>query len=240
MVAPEDRDRLVDTEVYYSYDPNCRTRFWIRAEAQENNGVWSADMAKRENLPLYVMTLCRYRLPAEEEVQHGKTTTFVLNSLEHVVMPDELDLEKLRTTREQVSIVEDFQTGLSDWSSRHPTSIKTYKFQSPTLDRSSNKRLRVRLDPQGKKIGIILSTGSRFLPRSHAQDDFRLVKVVDGDGVQEILIPREEFQGKEGETLQWDRIALFSVTLKDMDANQHLDLLEGEGSTMLKELALVD
>ena len=54
-VTPDDQDRLVATEIYFSYDPNPRTRFWERAQARQDGKTWSVTVPVFEDLPLYVI-----------------------------------------------------------------------------------------------------------------------------------------------------------------------------------------
>ena len=57
-VTPADQDRLAATEVYYSYDPNSRTRFWMKAASERSGQSWSV------TLPVHVACRCR-RSPRE-------------------------------------------------------------------------------------------------------------------------------------------------------------------------------
>ena len=54
-VTPDDQDRLVATEIYFSYDPNPRTRFWERAQARQDGKTLSVTVPVFEDLPLYVI-----------------------------------------------------------------------------------------------------------------------------------------------------------------------------------------
>jgi hypothetical protein len=151
-VTPEDRDRLVGTEIYFSHDPNSRTRFWIPANAVQSGPSWEASVAVHDRLPLYVFAVCRYRLPRTVPLQHAQTSTFALNSLEHSIVPETVDLQLLAKMEKTRTVFEDFENGIRDWSSRDGRSIKTYKFQSPDLDVSNDKRLR--LEGRQKRIAV--------------------------------------------------------------------------------------
>ena len=63
------------------------------------------------------------------------------------------------------TVFEDFENGVRDWSTRDQRSIKTYKFQSPFLDRSNTRKLALTIDPGGKRLAIRLNAGSKFLSR---------------------------------------------------------------------------
>ncbi|MDA7667746.1 dienelactone hydrolase family protein, partial [bacterium] len=80
-VTPTDQNRLIGTEIYYSHDPNSRTRFWNRADATPSGKSWQVDLTVHDNLPLYVFAICHYRLAHKMILERGETITFALNSL---------------------------------------------------------------------------------------------------------------------------------------------------------------
>ena len=153
-VTPADDDRLEATEVYFSYDPNSRTRFWIKANAERSGQSWSVTLPVHKQLPLYVFAMCRYRLPRSVPLERGETSAFVLNSVEHSHVPESVDLKRLTMLPKSREVFEDFSGGIQDWSTRDQRSIKTYKFQSPDLDRSNDKKLITDDRPAGQKTGV--------------------------------------------------------------------------------------
>jgi len=218
-IKPEDRDRLVNTEIYFSYDPNSRTRFWNRADAKQSNQSWSVQLPVHADLPLYVFALCRYRLPQTVQLQHGETSTFVLNSVEQSIVPETVDLDALAKLPKSRTVFEDFSNGIQDWSTRDQRSIKTYKFQSPDLDKSNNKMLALTIDPQGKQLSLRLNASSKFLNQKDNLGDFTFTKLVQGEKPQEVLIDRSEFKNGDDKTLEWSKIATFTVTCRYHDSS---------------------
>ena len=239
-VMPEDQDRLLDTELYYSHDPNSRTRFWIKAEAKQIGNAWSAQLPKPEGLPLYTFALCRYRLPKPQTLERGSTDTVVVNSREHVWMPEELDLTRLKTLARPDRVFEDFKNGFQDWSSRDQRTITTYKFQNPKLDRANTKRLAITLDPQDKRLVLRLKTSSKFLDRRSNQGDFSCQKVFSTGGPQTWIIDRQDFVGPEGVTIEWDKVATFTLSLVDPEARQTLPLMTEQGQSYLKKIEMIN
>ncbi len=239
-VYPEGVDRLVDTEIYYSYDPNSRTRFWHRALAESVDGAWSVDLAVESKLPLYVFALCRYRLDGSRRLQRDETTTFTINSREHVLVPETVNLVSMKHLQKDDEVFEDFEHGIMDWSSRNGRSIKTYKFQSPKLNRSNEKRLALTVDPKGKSLTLRLTTNSQFLNRDRRQGDFSFETKVEGTGLQKILIDREDFKNKDGHTLEWAKVATFTVTILDRTSGQPLVLTDQAERSVLQRIELVD
>ena len=239
-VKPAERDRLVNTEIYFSYDPNSRTRFWNRADAKQSNQSWSVQLRVHADLPLYVFALCRYRLPKTVQLERGETATFVLNSVERSIVPETVDLDALAQIPKSRTVFEDFSNGIQDWSTRDQRSIKTYKFQSPDLDNSNNKKLVLSIDPQGKQLSLRLSASSKFLDQKDNLGDFSYSKVVKGEAPQEVLIDRSEFKSGDDKTLEWAKIATFTVTIVDTATRQTVNLTSKEGQLILQGIKLVE
>jgi len=239
-VTPEDQDRLVTTEVYFSYDPNPRTRFWEQAQARRDGNTWSVTVPVLEDLPLYAFALCRYKLGHVQTLENGETSTFTLNSLEHSLVPEKVSLEALLDVADPHEPVDDFQNGFSNWSSRDQRTIKTYKFQSPRLDRKKAKKLAIIVDPRGKKLNVRLRTDSGFLSRPDNIGSFTAGKTVEGQGPQTIILRREDFKGPEGKELEWSKIATFEITIFDAATNQKIALMADNGEQVLQSIELRD
>ena len=239
-IKPEDRDRLVNTEIYFSYDPNSRTRFWNRADAIQSDDSWSVQLPVHADLPLYVFALCRYRLERTVQLERGETSTFVLNSVEQSIVPDTVDLDALAQIPKSRTVFEDFSNGIQDWSTRDQRSIKTYKFQSPDLDKSNNKKLALTIDPQGKQLSLRLSASSKFLNQKDNLGDFSFTKLLQSEKSLVLLIDRSEFKSGDDKTLEWSKIATFTVTIVDTTTRQTVDLTSKEGQLVLQRIELVD
>ena len=237
-VTPTQSERLLDTEIYYSYDPNSRTRFWNRANAQFKDGTWSVALPVHKNLPVYVFALCRYRLQSPVQLEREETSRFALNSLEHSLLPLELDLKQLSQLPKTRAVFEDFKHGTRDWSSRDQRSIKTYKFQTPDLDRSNNKQLSIKINPRGKRLALRLNAGSKFLSQENNLGDFVYTKGIEGGQRKEIVISRHDFKNEQGKTLEWAKIATFEVTLIDRDTNQKVILASNPDQQFIESINL--
>ncbi len=237
-VTPAEQEQLVETEIYFSHDPNARTRFWHRADAQRAGASWSVTLSVHDGLPLHVVALCRYRLTHPIALQHGKTETFVLNSLEQSHVPESVDLRALAKLKKNATVFEDFRHGIQDWSSRDGHSISTYKFQNHELDRSDDKRLALTIDPQGKRLVLRLNAKSKFLVRSKNLGDFSFSRRIHGDGPQDIVIRREDFKSSEDKTLQWARIATFEILLIDEATAEKIDLTASGDKGILQSIRL--
>ncbi|MCP4786891.1 MAG: hypothetical protein GY903_08575 [Fuerstiella sp.] len=239
-VTPADPGRLVGTEIYYSYDPNSRTRFWRRAGATRTGGTWAADLTVHDELPLYVFAICHYRLSQTISLERGETSTFTLNSIEQMIVPEAVNLNALAKIPKSRTVFEDFKNGIQDWSTRDQRSLKTYKFQSPDLDRSNNKKLSLTIDPQGKRLSLRLNAGSQFLSREDNLGNFSYTKSIRGPRPQHVVIGRDEFRSADGKMLEWSKIATFEVTIVDEETKARLDLTSKEGHTVLQTIKMVD
>lgn len=239
-VTPADQDRLVSTEVFFSHDPNARTRFWNRADATNADGRWTVDLTVHEELPLYVFAICRYRLDNTLALRNGETSTFCINSVEQVIVPDRVDRRALAGLAGESNVFESFEHGAQDWSSRDQRSIQTYKFQSPLLNRSNDKKLLVHVDPKGTELLLRLNIGSKFLSRQDNLGDFSLTKKIRGEGPRDIVIRRDEFVSPDNRRLEWSKVATLQVTLIDQATKQKIDLTSSSGQDILQKILLVD
>lgn len=239
-VTPANQERLVATEIYSSYDPNSRTRFWQRAQATRSGTRWMVDLKVHDELPLYVFAICRYRLPRKMSLERGETSTFTLNSIEKMIVPETVNLQALAALEKTTTVFEDFKNGIQDWSSRDQRSIRTYKFQSPDLDCTNDKLLALTVDPEGRRLSLRMNAESKFLSRENNLGSFSSVKRVEGKGARVIRIDREEFEGLDGKTLEWSKIASFDVSIVDEATQAKLDLTSAEGHKVLQLIQLVE
>ncbi len=242
-VTPEDRHSLVDTEIYYSYDPNACTRFWIRAEASKDAAgrSWTATMPVYKKLPFYAFALCRYSLGENVPLRHGSTSTLTVNSLEQSLVPEKIDLKELAKLANGNLVFEDFEKGFQDWSVREGgRDLFTFKFQSPLVDLSNRNKLCFTMNPQGRKLSLRIGANSRFLGSGKDLGSFSLGKTIDGEDLQEVVIGRKEFKSKTDGTLEWSKIANFSLSIVDVATKEQVDLTSEEGRAVLQAIRLVN
>jgi hypothetical protein len=163
-----------------------------------------------------------------------------LNSVEQFFLPSEVNLKRLLELADSREPVDDFEHDFVNWSSRDQRTIKTYKFQSPYLDRRGTKKLVVVVDPQGRKLNVRMRTDSGFLSRPDNIGSFSAGKIVEGQGPQEIVLRREDFNGPDGKELEWSKIATFEITVLDTANNQKLELATGSGTKTIQSIMLVE
>lgn len=239
FVTPE-TEGLLSTEIYYSYDPNPRTRFWNRATIELTASTKSARIPMHQGLPFFVFAQCRYQLPKVQQLERGSTSTVMINSLEHEFVPATLHLSNLGNLIQKDEVFEDFSNGVRDWASRDQRTISTYKFQSPRLDRSNNKKLAISLSPKGKNLLIVLRVSSKFLAPQDNLGDFTFRRPIHGTQPVTLKIDRTEFESKDGKTLEWSKIGNFSVTIVERTTGEKLKLAEPNGTQVLNRIELID
>ena len=69
---------------------------------------------------------------------------------------------------------------------------------------------------------------------------FSAGKIVEGQGPQEIVLRREDFNGPDGKELEWSKIATFEITVLDTANNQKLELATGSGTKTIQSIMLVE
>ena len=163
-----------------------------------------------------------------------------MNSVEQSFLPSEVKLERLLDLADPQEPVDNFENGFVNWSSRDQRTMKTYKFQSPYLDRQSTRKLVVVVDPQGRKLNVRMRTDSGFLSRPDNIGSFSAGKIVEGQGPQKIVLRREDFKGPDGKELEWSKIATFEITIFDTVNNQKIELATGSGAKTIQSIMLVE
>ena len=239
-VIPSSLDRLVETEIYYSYDPNCVTRFWKRASATKKGDTWKANFKVQSKLPLYVFALCRFKLAEEAVLERGNTTmTFTLNSELHSHIPGDIDLSAIAKLSKS-GLLDNFSRGIENWSSRDGSSIKTYKFQDPELDTSPGNKLVLHFNLEKDQVLVLgLSAESKFLGDGRDLGSFNYGRRIAGDGSKSIVLTTGDFKSKDSKALEWSKISTFSISLTDQKTKRKIKLTDLEARKVLERIELV-
>jgi hypothetical protein len=78
------------------------------------------------------------------------------------------------------------------------------------------------------------------LSRPDTIGSFSAGKIVEGQGPQEIVLRREDFNGPDGKELEWSKIATFEITILDMANNQKIELATSGGTKTIQSIMLVE
>jgi len=228
-------------EIYYSHDPNPKSRFWILAESTKSNGTWSAVLPVRESLPLFVFANCTYPLDKPLESLNGTAKSFSITSDEGVYYPEKIEVEKLHELAKPEEIFADFAAnGFRDWAYGAQGGLSTYKFRDP----------RVSLPPANAKMRILVK-----VPRERLSYRFRAMKNqyitgvrdpqahyfatihFDETGDKEIVLSASDFKTNEEEKMtDWSNISTFVVTIYDGAAKSSLDFTKEENADIVKRI----
>ena len=237
-VTPRDEKNLEGTDIYYSYDPNSRTRFWIHAKATDNLSKTTVDIPIHKELPLYIFASSRYRLSEPIELERGSASFFSINSDEKWIIPKKVNLQNLEQISKEEQVFEDFKSGIKDWSSRDNFSIKTYKFQSPLAKYSEDKNLCLLIDPKGQKVSVTIRLESKFLSRENNIGDFSYTQKIEGESHKEIIISKEAFKSSSDQKIEWSKIATMEISMMNTENKQRINLTSSGEDGYLKSIKL--
>jgi len=241
--VPKDLKNLQDVEIYYSYDPNSRTRFWKSAPADlhlsNNQSHYTARFPVYPKLPIYAFALCRYKLDKVITLQNGSTETIAVNSVEQIYEPKDLDLNALNDIPKS-RLIDDFSQGTENWATQNGNNLTGYIFQNPELECSDDLALCLTINPQGKDLILRLNTASRFLGHGKEIGDFHTTRKISGQETQKVIFTIDQFQGKKDKPLSWSAISNFTINLTDLNSKSQLPLFDSVNNVYLLEIEMID
>ncbi len=242
-VVPKDLKNLQRMEIYYSYDPNSRTRFWKSAPTDlhlsDNQRHYTARFPAYPRLPIYAFALCRYKLDKVITLQNGSTDIIAVNSVEQIYEPKDLDLNAISDIP-KTSLIDDFSEGTRNWATQNGSNLTGYIFQNPELECSDDLALCLTINPQGKDLMLRLNTASRFLGHGKDIGDFHATRKLSGKGNQRVVFTRDQFQGKEGKPLRWAGISNFTINLTDLSTKSQVSLFGTENNKHLLRIEMIE
>jgi hypothetical protein len=104
-------------DIYYSVDPDARSRFWRGAQAKQNDNTWSAKLPLMDlNQPLFAFANVYYQLPKPAALPRNQQIEEVcISSLLHEAKPEALEGVGVKTSSRTERIIDDFRRGFHDW-----------------------------------------------------------------------------------------------------------------------------
>jgi len=239
--TPDRADELTSLDVYYSHDPNPKSRFWISAESEERDGVWTASLPVREELPLYAFANCTYPLGDKFEAFQGHTSEFAITSNEAVLLPGTIKAERLFENAKPAPVFTDFpKDGLRDWGTGSRSGIHTYKFRDPrAATPKPNAVMKVSVNvPRGRlsyrfRIGKNkYITGSKD-PQANYSKSFEMKE----PGTRHLLLKASDFIDREkNEMADWSNISTFSFEIYDGEAKESLYFTDPANITTISKI----
>jgi dienelactone hydrolase len=116
-VTPSRELPVRDVKVYYSVDPDPRSRFWRSADTLNLGSHWQAGLELEElNRPLFAFANVFYELPKPVTMPHrGDVREVCISSMFHELKPEELKKTSLQSSGGTVRVIDNFQFGFRDW-----------------------------------------------------------------------------------------------------------------------------
>jgi len=239
-VSPDLVDRLDSTSIYYSHDPNSRTRFWVSADVVRSAAGFEAKIPIRAGLPTFAFATCTYKLPEVVDLQNGQTDTISINSDEFLHIPDQLDLRLRQHLAETNVLIESASDIAENWSSRDGKTIKTYQLQSPFLNFSPASKMKLFVDHASKRMSIRIKVSGKFLDRKLSQGDYQAVKLIESDSGNVVTLGPADFKGDSSVRMDWTKVATLEITLIDLEARDAVRLYPPNDSHYLKRIEFVN
>ncbi len=243
-VTPTELSGLNGATIYYSHDPNPRSRFWKRAASQRSGNTWRADLPVRKRLPLYAFANFEYDLGGKMEAFRGEAETFTLTSDEAVHVPAVINVDLLHAEAREVKVFEDFEkNGVSDWGLSTRGGIQTYKFQDP--DRKipeASMALKVQIDaPRGRlSFRLRLKKNNYLTGVKEPSESLFFTKQIAKAGRHEFLVRAGNFVDREKEPMSdWKNIQTITVDIYDGEAKSSLHFNNPENIKILSRMEWV-
>ena len=226
-VTPDQVEELVDLDIYYTHDPNPKSRFWIHAETEEVDGVWSATLPVREELPLYAFANCTYPLGETREAFQGVTDHFTITSTQGVHLPETIRAERLFEEAKPQPVFSDIgKDGFRDWGMGSRSGITTYKFRDPrAATPSPDAILKVSVNvPRGRLSYRFRIGKNKYITGStDPQANYASSHQMKEEGPKEILLKASDFIDREKNAMtDWENISTFTFEVYDGEAKQSL------------------
>ena len=104
-------------DIYYSVDPDSRSRFWRDAEAKRDGRSWEAQLPVMDlKRPLFVFANIYYQLPTPAVLPRNQQVGEVcVSSLLHEAKPAALESAGVETFGRTERVIDDFKRGFHDW-----------------------------------------------------------------------------------------------------------------------------
>ena len=230
-VTPDRVGEIQAVDVYFSHDPNARSRFWKSAAVQRDGDVWASVLPVREKLPLFVFANCTYALGETVEAFQGSTDRFSLTSDEQVYFPDEVEWEQLHVEAIAQTVFDDLEAnGFKNWGFGSQGGISTYKFQDPDVATpTADQALKVTAHAPRENLSFRFRIAkNKFLAGSPGpQQDFSFSQQVRQPGDLVILLQPSDFTDKEKNPMtDWSNISTLTFGIYEGATKSNFDFTD--------------
>ena len=116
-VTPSKRLPVNRVDIYYSVDPDSRSRFWRDTKAKQDGGSWEAQLPVMDlKRPLFAFANIYYQLPKPAALPRNQQVEEVcISSLLHEAKPEALESAGVKTSGRAEWLIDDFKRGFHDW-----------------------------------------------------------------------------------------------------------------------------
>jgi hypothetical protein len=116
-VVPAKGLPVKEVEIYYSVDPDARSRFWRDAQTKQSGNTWSAELPLIDlNQPLFAFANVHYQLPKPGALPRNAASDVVcVSSLFHEAKPAALKAAGVKAEGDWQQVIDDFNRGFHDW-----------------------------------------------------------------------------------------------------------------------------
>ena len=244
-VTPDRAAKVRAVDVYFSHDPNPRSRYWKFAEAKRGGDTWTVELPVREKLPLFVFANCTYPLGEPREAFQGSTDDFTITSDEGVYLPEVIEVERLHANAAPQAVFEDFEgNGFRNWGSGSRGGIYTYKFQDPTVATpKADQVLKVTAHaPRGRLSFRFRITKNKYLTGVKAPIvDFSSSHQIASPGDVEILLKASDFIDRDKNAMaDWSNITTFHFGIYEGATKSNFDFTDPANRHVIRKLEWVN
>lgn len=244
-MMPDRSDELVSLDIYYSHDPNEKSRFWIHADAELKDGAWRATLPVRKNLPLFVFGNCVYPLQKPLDAFQGTASTFTLTSRERVYLPATIIAEELFSQAKPQAIFSDItKDGFRDWGFSTRGGMRTYKFRDPSAavrDPETKLKVTVKVPRQRLSFRFRITKNKYLTGIREPKVDYSFSQNLDqSSSDQSIALSASDFKDRDKNVMtDWSNISTFTVDVYDGAAKASLDFTEETNRDVVSKLEWV-
>lgn len=221
----EEMEGLEGVEIFYSHDPNPKSRFWISAEAAKKDGVWLATLPVREELPLYAFAQCTYALGDKFNSFQGTATSISITSNQGVYLPEVIKAERLFEKAKPEAVLTDFEKdGFRDWGVSSRSGISTYKFRDPlAATPAPDALMKVTVNVPRERLSYRFRIGkNKYITGvREPQANYSASREMKETGAAELLLKVSDFMDREKKAMaDWTNISTLTFEVYDGNAKE--------------------
>ena len=96
------------------------------------------------------------------------------------------------------------------------------------------------IDQKDKDLVVTIRLESKFLSRENNIGNFLYTQKVQGEGLKEIIVPKEAFKTSSDRKIEWSKIATMEISMMNMENKQRINLTSSGEDGYLKSIKFTD